>query len=123
VYQILRKWELSEEYARLGWAMRWVELGRILPEQLAPLLGERAAKSASALLSTRVGSSPSPHRDFEQVRQLFTLTYLDQLACVVKIAELLAQLRHSPDADIVLSHEVITAAAHCCERLGMWQIR
>lgn len=123
VYQILRKWELSEEYARLGWAMRWVELGRILPEQLVPLLGERAAKSASALLSTRVGSSPPPHRDIEQACQLFTLTYLDQLACVVKIAELLAQLRHSPDADIVLSHQVITAAAHCCERLGMWQIR
>lgn len=119
----LQAWGIPEYLVHLGLIMRQLERGAITPTQIAPLLGDEAT-AVSEALATLSGSIPRPSlQQSEQVWKLFTLTYLHPSASLLKIAELLAQIRAMQDADITISDETMAAAAHVCARLGMWDIR
>lgn len=119
----LQRWGLPDDLVQLGLIMRALERGGIDPGQLAPLLGEEAVAVARSLVEIN-NNLPRPSlQQNEQLWKFFTLTYLHPSASLLKVTELFVQLYATPHADTSISIETVTAAAHVCARLGMWDIR
>lgn len=119
----LAAWGLPDYLVPLGLVMRPIERGLIAPAQLEPLLGGEAVAIARALVALNAGVPRLALQPSEPIWKLFMLTYLHPAASVLKIAELLTHLSHVQDANITVPTEMMTAAAHVCARLGMWDVR
>lgn len=123
VSQQIRDWGLPDWLAQLGLVLRPLERGLVPPERVAELLGAEAGDTAAALAEFG-GRVPRPSlQAVERAWKLFMLLYRNPPAAVLKLTELLVQLRQTQDADIDVSPETIVAAAHVCSRLGMWDVR
>jgi GTP diphosphokinase / guanosine-3',5'-bis(diphosphate) 3'-diphosphatase len=119
----LLAWKLPGWLPHLALILRPVERGRVAPERVAALLGPEAAEAATALAAL---GGPAPRQSLQAVERpwkLFVLLYRCPPAALLKIAELLVQLRETQDTDIDVSPETISAAAHASARLGMWDVR
>jgi (p)ppGpp synthase/HD superfamily hydrolase len=119
----LQDWRLPTYIVQTGLLMRHIERGVIQPDQLAPILGAEAVEAAKALAMFSGGAPRPSLQNIERMWKLFMLTYLHPPASLLKITELLMQLRYTQDADITISAETIRAAAGVCARLGMWDVR
>lgn len=119
----LQDWDLPADLVQTGLLLRFIERGAVAVEAIAEVLGAEAAAIAHALGAAAAARPRPALQPLEPVWKLFLLSYLHPSASLLKIAELLMHLRHSQDADITASSDLIHAAAHVCTRLGMWDLR
>lgn len=119
----LTAWGAPSWLVQLGLLIRAIERGSVPPSLVAAELGDDAAEAASALAAI-AGGVPRPSlQHVVRIWRLFMLTYRSPAAGVLKIAELLAQLREAEESYISLSLDTIDGAAHICAHLGMWEVR
>lgn len=120
---LLREWQVPDDLVQLGLRLRAVERADVAPADVAATLGARAAATAAALTAL-AGSPPRPAlQPVELPWRLFMLTHLNPAAGMLKIAEVLVQLRQREAAYVALDAASVTAAADAAARLGMWAVR
>lgn len=119
----LAAWRLPAWLVELGRTMRAVERGARTPQQMAAHAGDEAYDAAQALLEL-AGPPPRPAlQPVEPTWRLFCAVHRSPAAGLLKLTELLMQLRHTPAVDLTTTPETIAAAAHAATRLGMWSVR
>ncbi len=122
VHTLLHEWELPPYLADLGLLLRHIERGLLAPQDVAAL-GAEAEKVAEALAAFN-GAVPRPSLEgIKQGWKLLMLTYFQPSASILMLADLLARLRSTPDADLTITHDTIHTAAHACRQLGMEAVR
>jgi (p)ppGpp synthase/HD superfamily hydrolase len=122
VHWVLHEWGLPSYLADLGLLMRYIERGLLAPHDVA-VLGTEAEEVAAALVAF---SGVVPRSSLEGIKQgwkLLMLTYFQPSASVLMLADLLARIRYTPDADLTVTHDTILKAAHACRQLGMEAVR